>query len=180
MIWNQFIPKYIFYSVIEQAGGLITALSLDADNLFVVVSAKSINPNMNIISRSVDPHTESKLYTAGANYVISPNMVEGMRMAAVMLRPTVVSFIEVMIRSDEFSYRLEEINIPKGTSIHEKTLQDAAIPQKTGLIVIAVKKASDSNMIFNPSSTTILNENDKLIVLGDPEKIDKLHKLLKE
>jgi len=165
---------------IEQAGGLITALSLDADNLFVVVSAKSINPNMNIISRSVDPHTESKLYTAGANYVISPNMVEGMRMAAVMLRPTVVSFIEVMIRSDEFSYRLEEINIPKGTSIHEKTLQDAAIPQKTGLIVIAVKKASDSNMIFNPSSTTILNENDKLIVLGDPEKIDKLHKLLKE
>jgi voltage-gated potassium channel len=165
---------------IEKAGGLITSLSIDADNLFVVVSAKSINPNMIIISRSVDSHTESKLYKAGANYVISPNMVEGMRMAAVMLRPTVVSFLEVMMRSDEFSYRMEEITIPKGTSIAEKTLKEAEIPQKTGLIVIAVKRMTDSKMLFNPSSSTTLQENDKLIVLGDPEKIDKLYALLNQ
>lgn len=165
---------------IQKAGGLITSLSIDADNLFVVVSAKSINPTMIIISRSVDTHTENKLYRAGASYVISPNMVEGMRMAAVMLRPTVVSFLEVMTRSDEFSYRMEEITIPKGAKINGKTLKDAEIPQKTGLIVIAVKRATDSKMLFNPSSSTILQENDKLIVLGDPEKIDKLNALLKQ
>ncbi len=165
---------------IEKAGGLITSLSIDADNLFVVVSAKSINPNMIIISRSVDSHTEKKLYRAGANYVISPNIVEGMRMAAVMLRPTVVSFLEVMMRSDEFSYRMEEVNIPKGASINGKTLKDAEIPQKTGLIVIAVKRATDSKMLFNPSSSTTLQENDKLIVLGDPEKMDKLNTLLNQ
>jgi voltage-gated potassium channel len=165
---------------IEKAIGLITTLSIDADNLFVVVSAKSINPNMIIISRSVDSHTESKLYKAGASFVISPNIVEGMRMAAVMLRPTVVSFLEVMMRSDEFSYRMEEISIPKGTSIVGKTLKDAEIPQKTGLIVIAVKRATDAQMLFNPSSSTTLQENDQLIVLGDPEKIDKLNTLLNQ
>ncbi|HEM49315.1 MAG TPA: potassium channel protein [Caldithrix sp.] len=165
---------------IEKAGGLITTLSIDADNLFVVVSAKSINPNMIIISRSVDSHTENKLYKAGASYVISPNIVEGMRMAAVMLRPTVVSFLEVMMRSDEFSYRMEEITIPKGAKITGKTLKDAEIPQKTGLIVIAVKRATDSQMLFNPSSSTIFKENDKIIVLGDPEKTDKLTALLSQ
>jgi voltage-gated potassium channel len=165
---------------IEKAGGLITSLSIDADNLFVVVSAKSINPNMIIISRSVDSHTENKLYKAGASYVISPNIVEGMRMAAVMLRPTVVSFLEVMMRSDEFSYRMEEITIPKGVSITGKTLKDAEIPQKTGLIVIAVKRATDSKLLFNPSSSTTVQENDKLIVLGDPGKIDKLNTLLNQ
>jgi voltage-gated potassium channel len=165
---------------IKNAGGLITTLSLDADNLFVVVSARDLNPNMNIISRSVDPHTESKLYRAGANYVISPNMVEGLRMASVMIRPTVVNFLEVMMRGNELSFRLEEINVPKGASLHEKSLQKAQIPQRTGLIVIAVKKAKGSKWVFNPISSTILHENDKLIVLGDPDKIDKLHTLLKE
>jgi len=165
---------------IAQAGGLITALSIDADNLFVVVSAKALNPNLIIISRSVDPHTEKKLYTAGASYVISPNMVEGMRMAAVMLRPTVVSFLEVMMRGDELSFRLEEVTMPEGSKLHGKSLMDAAIPQKTGLIVIAVKQASDSKVIFNPSSSTTLHEHDKLIVLGDPDKMDKLLALLKE
>jgi len=165
---------------IQKAGGLITSLSIDADNLFVVVSAKSINPDMIIISRSVDSHTESKLYKAGASYVISPNMVEGMRMAAVMLRPNVVSFLDVMIQSDEFSYRLEEITIPKGAGISGKTLKQAEIPQKTGLIIIAVKTTTDSKMLFNPSSSTTLHDNDKLIVLGDPEKIDKLYALLRQ
>ncbi|MGD9488264.1 MAG: TrkA family potassium uptake protein [Calditrichaceae bacterium] len=164
---------------IKNARGLITALSLDADNLFVVISAKALNPAMKIISRAVDPHTESKLYKSGANYVISPNLVEGMRMASVMLRPTVVSFLDVMMRGDEFSFRLEEINVPKGASLHGKALIDARIPQLTGLIVIAVKKNDNSGIIFNPSSATVLHEHDTLIVLGDFEKIQKLETLLK-
>jgi voltage-gated potassium channel len=97
-----------------------------------------------------------------------------------MLRPSVVSFLEVMMRGDEFSFRLEEVDVPKGSKLNGKTLKDAGIPQKTGLIVIAVKRAVDSKMIFNPSSSTILQENDKLIVLGDPAKMDKLQALLKE
>ena len=166
---------------IKQAKGLISALSMDADNLFVVVSARALNPNMTIISRAVDPSTEDKLYKAGANYVISPNMVEGTRMASVLLRPTVVSFIEVMMRGGEdLSFRMEEIDIPQDSSLIGKTLQQARIPQRTGLIVIAIKKGKDSRWLFNPSSSHLLELNDRLIVLGDSEKMDKLFSLIKE
>jgi voltage-gated potassium channel len=165
---------------IRNASGLIAALSVDTDNFFVVVSARSLNPNLKIISRSVDPHTEDKLYKAGANHVISPNVIGGTRMAGAMLRPTVISFLEVVMRGSDVSMRMEEVVVPPDAGIDGTTLKDAQIPQKTGLIVIAIKKASDGKLIFNPSSMTTLKSNDILIVLGDPDKCDRLTKLLKE
>ncbi|RMF57967.1 MAG: potassium channel protein, partial [Calditrichaeota bacterium] len=165
---------------IEAAHGLITTMPVDADNLFVVVSARSLNPNLVLISRAVDPHTESKLYRAGANYVIVPNVLEGIRMASVLLRPTLISFLEVMISNTDMSLRLEEVGVPEQSSLVEKTLGEAHIPQRTGLIVIALKRAQDSKWIFNPRSTTILHKNDRLIVLGDQQRIAHLHELIKE
>jgi voltage-gated potassium channel len=163
---------------IRNASGLIATLSVDADNFFVVVSARALNPDLKIISRSVDPHTEDKLYKAGANHVISPNVIGGTRMAAAMLRPAVVSFLEVMMRGSDVSMRMEEVTVPPNSAIDGKTLMDAQIPQKTGLIVIAIKNPENGKLIFNPSSATILNSNDILIVLGDPDKCDRLRKLL--
>ncbi|NOX88898.1 MAG: potassium channel protein [Calditrichaeota bacterium] len=165
---------------IKNAYGLITTMPVDADNLFIVVSANDLNPNMIIISRAVDPHTENKLYKAGANYVIVPNVLEGTRMASVILRPTLVSFLEVMMSSTDITFRLEEINVPPDSNLVEKTLGEVRIPQRTGLIVIALKRAADSEWIFNPVSSTMLHKNDKLIVLGDSERILKLHSILKE
>lgn len=165
---------------ISRAGGLITALSLDADNLFVVVSARALNRDMVIISRAVEVNTEHKLYHAGANYVISPNMVEGMRMASVVLRPTVVSFLDVMITGGGLSLQMEEFDIPETSSFHGKRLSELQIPQRTGLIVLAIQRDDNQNWNFNPSSAFKLNEKDKIIVLGEPEKIDKLRKLLDE
>ncbi len=171
--------------VLEEAGiasahGLITTMPVDADNLFIVVSARSLNPNLIVISRAVDPHTESKLYKAGANYVIVPNVLEGLRMASVLLRPTLISFLEIMMSNNDMSLRLEEVALPDDSNLVEKTLSEARIPQRTGLIVIALKRAKDSQWIFNPVSSTILHKNDRLIVLGDEERIEKLHALLKE
>jgi len=163
---------------IKNAAGLITALSLDAANLFVVVSARVLNSNINIISRSVDIHTESKLYNAGANFVISPNMVEGMRMASVILRPTVVNFLEVMTKGEGLAVQMEEIVIPKGSSFHDKKLADIRIPSRTGLIVLAVKHSKGLKWDFNPGPDFILKERDEVIVLGEPEKIDKLSHIL--
>jgi len=165
---------------IAKAHGLITTMPVDADNLFIVVSARSLNPNLIVISRAVDPHTESKLYKAGANYVIVPNVVEGLRMASVLLRPTLVSFLEIMMSNNDVALRLEEVALPDDSNLIEKTLSEARIPQRTGLIVIALKRAKDSQWIFNPVSSTILHKNDRLIVLGDEERIGKLHALLKE
>ncbi len=165
---------------IENAHGLITTMPVDADNLFIVVSARDLNANLIIISRAVDPHTQEKLYKAGANYVIVPNVLEGMRMASVILRPTLISFLEVMMTSTDLSLRLEEISIPPDSSLVDKTLSQAKIPQRTGLIVIALKRAKDSKWFFNPVSSTVLNKNDKLIVLGESDRIEKLHEIIKE
>ncbi len=165
---------------IKNAYGLITTMPVDADNLFIVVSARDLNPNLIIISRAVDPHTENKLYKAGANYVIVPNVVEGMRMASVVLRPTLVSFLEIMMANNALAFRLEEIDVPEHSALVDKPLSEARIPQRTGLIVIALKRAEDSQWIFNPVSSTMLRKNDKLIVLGDSERISKLHSILKE
>jgi len=165
---------------IRNAGGLITALSLDAHNLFVVVSARTLHPELNIISRAVETSTESKLYNAGASYVISPNMVEGTRMASVILRPTVVSFLEVMTRSDGLAVQMEEISIPETSSFNGKSLSEVGIPQRTGLIVLAVKHSEEKHWNFNPGPDYILTRNDNVIVLGEPEKIEKLRNLLNE
>ncbi len=163
---------------IRNADGLITALSLDADNLFVVVSARSLNPKLNIISRAVEKNTESKLYNAGASYVISPNMVEGMRMASVILRPTVVNFLEVMTRGEGLAVQMEEIDIPESSVFSGKSLAEIGIPQRTGLIVLAVKHIKEKKWNFNPGPSYILTRDDTMIVLGEPEKIEKLRNLL--
>jgi voltage-gated potassium channel len=165
---------------IEKAGGLIAALREDTDNLFVVISARSLNPHLVIVTRAVDVHAESKMYKAGATHVISPNLTEGSRMAAMVLRPTVVSFLDVMMHDEETAFRLEEIAVPEGSSFHGKTLKEVEIPQRTGLIVIAMEKqtASGPAVHYNPQSTTVIHAKDKLIVLGDFERIDKLDKLL--
>lgn len=166
---------------VEKARGLITALHEDADNLFVVISARALNPRLTLVTRAVDAHTESKMYRAGATHVISPNITEGSRMAAMVLRPTVVSFLDVIMRDEEMSFRLEEITVPEGSTFHGKTLKEVEIPQRTGLIVIAMEKQTERGpaVHYNPQSTTMIHEKDKLIVLGDVERVDKLHKLLR-
>ena len=164
---------------INTAAGLITAIPVDADNLFIVVSARALNPKMTIISRSVDPQTESKLYKAGANYVISPKMVEGMRMASFILRPAVVDFLDVMIDEDGLSLRMEEVTVPESSSLVNKSLLEAQIPQRTGLIVLAAKRAVNNEWNFNPASSMILDAGDRLIVLGGVEKVSKLQSIIK-
>jgi voltage-gated potassium channel len=167
---------------VRQARGLITALRDDADNLFVVLSARSLNPNLVIVSRAIEEPSEGKMYKAGASHVISPNITEGSRMAAMMLRPTVVSFLDVMMRDEDIAFRLEEVTVPPGSSLHGKTLQELALPQRTGLMVIAIQQRSSGSerFLYNPQSSTLIRENDVLIVLGDNERIERIGKLMKE
>ena len=109
-------------------------------------------------------------------------LFEGSRMAAMALRPTVVSFFDVIMRDEEMSFRLEEITVPEGAIFHGKTLKEVEISRRTGLIVIAMEKSSErgSALQYNPQSATGIHEKDKLIVLGDVERVDKLQKLLLE
>ncbi len=162
---------------IVKAKGLITTLPTDAENLFVVISARALNPKIRIVARAIESHTHEKLLQVGADYVISPKILEGLRMASVLLRPAVVSFLDVMMRETEITLRMEDLKVPEASPLAGKTLSEAKIPQMTGLIIIAMKK-HDGRFIFNPGPRNMLQPGDELIVLGKHDQFDQLRSYL--
>lgn len=162
---------------IEGARGLVTCLSGDTDNLFVCLSARDLNPDLTIVARAYEEETMDKLYRAGASHVVSPNVSGAIRMASVLVRPSVVSFLDVATRSSDFALRMEEARIADDSPLAGKTLAEARIPQKTGLIVLAVKTGDGSRDFgFNPVAETRLRPGDALIVLGDEDQIGQLRR----
>ncbi|MFC1515101.1 potassium channel family protein [Candidatus Omnitrophota bacterium] len=162
---------------ISQAKGLVSCLDTDKENLFVVLSSRTLNPNLNIISLAKEETCIGKLLKAGCNNVILPEVIGGRRMASMVLRPQVLSFLDVMTTTTQegLSLKLEELQVPSRSSLANTTLADAHIPQKTGLLVVAVKKKA--GFLFNPSSSTSIEPEDVLIVLGKDEQIEKLRQI---
>ncbi len=163
---------------IERACGLVSTLDSDRDNLFVVLTARSLNSSLRIVSRVVEAESERKLITAGANSVVSPNQIGGLRMASVLLRPTVVSFLDVMMRREDMTLRIEEVSLPPDSPLVGRTLAQSEIRTKTGLIVIAIMKQAEHSYIYNPVFNTILEAGDVLIVMGDTSQINNLRTLV--
>ncbi len=165
---------------IGTARGLVACLSQDTDNLFVCLSARDLQPNLNIVARAYDEQAMQKLYIAGADHVVSPNLTGGIRMAAMMLRPEVVSFLDVVTRGDGLTLRLEEIRIHAGSPIAGRTLSDAQIPQKTGLIVIAIRhldqRGREGPWSYNPGPQEEVRVGDVMIVMGNIDQIARLHR----
>jgi len=163
---------------IGTARGLVACLSQDTDNLFVCLSARDLQPNLNIVARAYDEQTMQKLYIAGADHVVSPNLTGGMRMAAMLLRPEVVSFLDVVTRGDGLTLRLEEVRIQPGSPLAGQTLAEARIPQKTGLIVIAIRhldpRGIEGPWSYNPGPQEEIRTGDVMIVLGNSGQIRRL------
>ena len=157
------------------ARGLIAALPDDVANLFVCLSAKGICPDLEVVARASEEEGIGKLRKAGADHVISPTVTGGSRMASILLRPQVVSFLDVVTGDEELKLRLEELAVPADSPLVGQTLAEAQIPNKTGLIVIAIRHAGeDGAFLYNPGPDEQLRANDVLIVLGGPEQIDSL------
>ena len=160
------------------ARGLVACLSQDTDNLFVCLSARDLQPNLTIVARAYDEQTTQKLYVAGADHVVSPNQTGGIRMASFLLRPQVVSFLDVVARGDGLDLRLEEVRIPTASPLAGHTLAEAQIPSRTGLIVIAIKHSGDDDRgpgwRYNPGPDEVLGERDTLIVMGQTEQLGQL------
>ncbi len=165
---------------IKKAKGLISALPSDKDNLFVVLSARALNPRLRIVSQAIEEDSKPKLLKAGADSVILPNVIGGLRMASEILRPAVVTFLDFMIRGKEMTLRVEEASISSGSSFIGKTLGEAEVPRKTGLIVVAIKDSEEGGYHYNPGASTKLKKGDILIVLGDVEQTRKLKELIKK
>lgn len=163
---------------IKRAQGLVSSLHNDKDNVFVVLTARGLNKDLRIVSRVVEQESEHKLRIAGADTIVSPNAIGGLRMASVMIRPTVVSFLDVMMREQD-TIRIEEINLPKVSSLVGKTLKYSDIAHKTGLIVIAIKRIKSDKYIYNPKPDTAFEPEDILVVMGDVSQVSALRKLVK-
>ncbi len=162
---------------INESKGLIACLSSDADNVLTVLTARGMKPDLHIVSRAIDKNAHSKILKAGANNTISPNELGGTRMASLLLRPVVVSFLDIITHVDDVVLDLEEVSLCKRSDLLGKTLAEARIPERTGLIVLAVKKRDDEKLRLNPGPQERLEEGDKMLVLGMEEQVDKLRKI---
>jgi voltage-gated potassium channel len=165
---------------IDRARGLISALREDADNVFVTLTARQLNPGLLIISRASEPGTESKLLRAGANRVVSPYQIGGRRMAFAALRPSVVDFLDVVTGHGVSPLRVEDIPVKAGSFLVGKQVREADIGQKTGAIVLGVQGSAGLCHLSTPGATlaaTVIQANDVLIVLGNETQIDLLKEI---
>ncbi|HBG92951.1 MAG TPA: potassium channel protein [Nitrospiraceae bacterium] len=155
---------------IEKAKGLISVLPTDAENLFVVLSARELNPKLFIVARAGEEGSEQKLLRAGADRVVSPYHIGGLRIAHTVLKPAVVDFIEFATKSGNIDLQMEEITVQHNSKLAGLTLDECGIGRDLGIIVVAIKKVS-GDMKFNPTFRTSIEAGDTLIALGEISKL---------
>lgn len=161
---------------IERARALVTVLASDADNLYITMTARLLNERLFIVARAEDETAEKKLQRAGANRVVSPYAIGGLRVAHAVLRPAVVDFVELATRSEHMELQLEETRIASTSRLVGASLKDSQLRQEFGIIIVAIKRAS-GKMIFNPPGDSVLEAGDVLIALGHRQHLDRLEKL---
>ena len=159
---------------IENAKGLIATLGNDSDNMLITVTARYLNRHLRIVARCIDDNLAEKFKLSGANSVVSANFIGGMRLASEILRPTVVNFLDRMLKALDPSIRFEEILVKEGSKLAGKSISDSKIKEETGLLVIAVKKPHSDEFQYNPPGDHKIGSGDTLVVIGNADQILKL------
>ena len=162
---------------VKDAKGLVAVLSSDAENVFTTLSAKTLNPQIFVVARAIDDHTEPKLMKAGANRVVKPYELGGVRMAEILLRPGVMDFIDVVAGHNKVDLQIEEITVKKGSSMDKKTLADLPIRSDLNVIIVSIQNEDKELFIYNPKGDTIVDEGNKLIAIGERANLEKLKNL---
>ena len=155
---------------IEKACGLISVLPNDAENLFVVLSARGLNPDILIVARAAEEGSEQKLLRAGATKVVSPYLIGGLRMAHTVLKPTVVDFIEFTTKSGNIGLQMQEVTVQPGSPLIGMSLEVCSVGDDMGVIIVAIKQATGETR-FNPTHQSVIRAGDILIVLGEISKL---------
>jgi len=155
---------------LKNAAGIIISLPSDKDTLYVTMTARMLNQKIRIISKAVDQKLVLKLKTAGANGVVSPNFIGGLRMASEMIRPTVVDFLDSMLRSSQGNLRMHQIVVTSNSELVSKNIMESGLKDKFNLLVLGSKLPAQE-IEFNPSATQTLTPGMTLIVMGDVDNI---------
>ena len=158
---------------IERARGLIAAVGSDAENVYAVLTARVLRPDLFIIGRAETEDATIKLKRAGADRVISPYQIGAAQMAQTALRPAVVDFVALATGTDNLELSMEEVAIAPGSTLADKTLVDANLRQRFGVIVVGIQR-DNRHMEFNPAPDTTIQGGDKLVVLGRADSLKQL------
>ncbi len=158
---------------IERARGLITAVGTDAENVYTVLTARGLSPDLFIISRSESGDSARKLRAAGANRVISPYQIGAVQIAQTAIRPAVVDFFDLATSSDNLELAMEEITISPRSALADQSILDSNLRQRFGVIVVGIQRV-DQRMEFNPEPATPMRSGDQLVVLGRPDSLKQL------
>lgn len=163
---------------VERARGLVASTTTDATNIYIILTARSLNPKLNIIARASEEEAEKHLLTAGANHVISPYNFAGYRIAQTFMRPNVVDFFDTAMNR-QLPLEIEEVQVQSGSRFAGQTLEGSRIRQELGVIVLAIK-GENSNMRFNPAPDAMIHQGDHLIAMGEPGGLRRLEQFATE
>ena len=162
---------------IEKAKGLVAVASSDADNLFITMTARGMNPELYLLARADEEHARKKLLRAGANRVILPYNIGGQRMANTIIKPTVTDFLEVMVHDKSIDLEIEELVVGDHSGLKGTSLENSGIRQEMDVIIIGIRK-KDGKMVFNPSSKNLIEPGETLIALGHSKDLERLSSML--
>ena len=162
---------------IERAAGLIACLTEDKDNVFVTLTARSMNRHLRIISKVLDETSRRKMIIAGANNTVNPTAVGGLRLVSELVRPNVVTFLDSMMRDRNAHRRFEEIEGEPGSDVAEKTLAQANLRAKGKALVVAAKQPGEKTFIYNPTADLILEPGLVLVLLASLSDLQNLRPL---
>ena len=159
-----------------RARGLIAALPSDAENLFIILSAKTLNPKLTVVTRASEEEAEVKLRRAGADTVFAPYTVAGHRLAQALIRPHLLEFLEFATSGVGIKIMMEQLCVAPQAEVASKPLGDLLARRELGIIVLAIRKP-EGEMLFNPPPETPVNAGDTLIVLGEPANLHNVENI---
>jgi len=162
---------------IDQAKVIVTAMPSDAMTVFITLTARQMAPDIMIVSRAEHPSTVKKLKLAGADHVVLPAAIGAHRIVSLLTNPTVVEFAELVTSRSQLEIQMDDLPIREGNPLIGKTLRDANIGRRTGVIVIAIKRA-DGRVEFPPSGDEAFRSGDSIVVLGGPTNLEQLRREL--
>lgn len=164
---------------IERATGLVACLHSDADNVFVVLTARSLNAQLRIVAKAVEESAQRKLSTVGADGVVLPNFIGGVRMLMELVQPNAITLLDMMLHSPNQTIVSEEIGLPHESTWIGKTIADLGLANLAGVTLVAMQSADAQDYHFNPSPSRVLQRGDVLIVMGEQAAVKAAGQLFK-
>jgi voltage-gated potassium channel len=160
---------------VQHARGLAACLPNDADNVYVVLTARDLNPNLRIVARAAEDQAEAKLLRAGANHVIAPTIIGGHRMAVALTKPAVSEFMD-SITANELGLGFEQVEVDAASSLIGQELRSTPIRSELDVVIVSIRRQS-GEVLFNPSAETVIEPGDILVAIGRAESLTKLNQL---